>query len=410
MEDELPDEIPDEERGCGHLEDGAAYIRTDPQMFSPNGVLPIFVRCDPPIPYKESHFRGYREFPGLSFEAVTSGTVTEYVPLGSPGGFEDAYEQTLMDNMKKAYKMADDDEKRVMLRDEVHRHFLRLSTDSAGGDHAGEMAAFRSPDLFMHVGKSHYETPKEFIRECREQGLNKRIPMGSRSKPPVVSTGRTRCWLVHPNAIPKRETEDNDEYIPGIIGYAYLTRVIYTEDDDGNVPQYVQEYADSGYMDIVEIGEKIPYDDEHHRLHEYVSDDDEEDGDSELDSEPADSGAEPQESSESVQPSDKPGRDVEAVPDDEDDADDDGSDDDELPDFEEVVDSEPDYLDAESTRERLNEDDEFTFNMLRGVVSVKTDSELQNPTFEELVDALIDAGFRFEPDSDADLSLVDVSE
>jgi len=38
-----------------------------------------------------------------------------------------------------------------------------------------------------------------------------------------------------------------------VIGYAYLQEIVFTEPEDGHVPQYVQEFADAGRLDVVDI-------------------------------------------------------------------------------------------------------------------------------------------------------------
>lgn len=45
--------------------------------------------------------------------------------------------------------------------------------------------------------------------------------------PPVVNPGLTRVFLVHPRAI----VDEDDNETAGIIGYVYLSRVVYTEDE-----------------------------------------------------------------------------------------------------------------------------------------------------------------------------------
>jgi len=273
-EDEDSEVVSNHERGCGHIKHDASYIRLDPVALSTRGTLPMFVRCDPPIPYKESHFRGYREFPGVAFEKATSGETTTYTPLGRPSDGDDAtdsqqYEIDLMRNMAHATESVENTTD-VRLSDEVSRHLLRLDTDGVDAGHAGAMDVFRSPDLLMHVGKTHYQTAESFIAESRELGVNKRIPIGSRSHPPAVNPFRTRLWLIHPQAVVIGEDDDgNDIYEAGIIGYSYVTRIIHTRDQDGEVPQYIQEHADAGRLDIVSVGPEVGFDESNHAMTEY---------------------------------------------------------------------------------------------------------------------------------------------
>lgn len=271
---DVDDEVPNHERGCEHIEHDAAYIRLDPVACSARGVIPMFVRCDPPIPYKESHFRGYREFPGVAFEQATTRTETSYRPLGRPSNGDDgtASEQYRMDLQRNMAEVSEaiDKPTDVRLQTEVQRHLLRLDADMVEGTHAGAMEPFRSPDLLMHVGKTHYQTATEFIKEARELGVNKRIPIGSRSDPPIINPMRTRLWLIHPNAVIIGDDDDGEPvYEAGIIGYSYLSRVIYTEDRDGKVPQYIQEHADADRLDVVSIGKKVGFDEDNHAMSEY---------------------------------------------------------------------------------------------------------------------------------------------
>jgi hypothetical protein len=156
------------------------------------------------------------------------------------------------------------------------------------------MLSFHSHDLLMSVGKTHYETADEFVAESKVHGVNKAISVTSGNEPPAIDPGRTRLFLIHPKAVevtvtemeeqevekteevelPTGETKrvsytetemvevEETEYVPGIIGYTYLTRVVYTEDADGNVPQYIQDYEATGALDVVKVGEPVPYADQ----------------------------------------------------------------------------------------------------------------------------------------------------
>jgi hypothetical protein len=247
--------IPNPERGCGFLKQGKAYLRSD---VGTGGHLPAFVAFEEPIPFKEDRKRSYKQFPGIQFElAVTgAGGLTETSPP-----------------------------------DEVTAHIERLSFDRTTGRTAGEMVEFHSHDLLMSVGKTHYETPEEFINEARVHGVNKAVSVTSGNEPPAINPGRTRLFLIHPNAVEVTETRleeqevektetvelpngdektvtytetemvevEEAEYVPGIIGYTYLTRCIYTEDADGNVPKYIQDYEATGGLDVVQTGDPVPY-------------------------------------------------------------------------------------------------------------------------------------------------------
>jgi len=247
--------IPNPERGCGYLKEGKAYLRAD---LSPLGTLPAFVEFETPIPFKEDRKRSYKQFPGIQFELSVTGEngLTKTDPEG-----------------------------------EVFEHINRLTSDLPTGRTAGEMVSFESHDLLMSVGKTHYETPEQFINEARVHGVNKAISVTSGNEPPKVNPGRTRLFLIHPRAceftttemeeqevtkkekvaLPNGDTKtvaykdtervevEKIEYVPGIIGYTYMTRVVYTEDADGNVPKYIQDYESTGDLDVVQIGEEVPF-------------------------------------------------------------------------------------------------------------------------------------------------------
>lgn len=285
LDDTALETIPDDERGCGYLETGnqnkgKTYLRAD---VGEGGSLPAFVEFDEPIPFREDHFRSYKRIDGEKFLASVAGgndALTGTVPKGEP-----------------------------------ERHFHRLVNETpADGPHYGKLAAPEAQDILMNVGGSYYETPADFVTEARFQGVNKAIPMSAGQEPPVVVPGRTKLFVIHPDAIEtnrdaegntldeamaeaeaaldddaddatiaeaRREAEEEweEQRTPGVIGYTYLTRVVHTlpepdYDDDGNVkrtpeenlPDYVEEFAARGLLDIVERGERIAFDDEAHPL------------------------------------------------------------------------------------------------------------------------------------------------
>ena len=247
--------LPNPERGCGFLKDGKAYLRADTAV---GGELPAFVEFTQPIPFKEDNKRSYKQFPGVQFELSVTGEagITATEPAN-----------------------------------EIQNHLDRLVIDRPTGTTAGEMVSFHSHDLLMSVGKSYYETADEFIEEAKAHGVNKAISVTSKNRPPVVNPGRTRLFLIHPHAVETTVAENEEqeveqteivelpngeaktisytetqmvevektEYQPGVIGYTYLTRVVYTEDADGNVPKYIQDYEATGSLDVVKAGRPIPY-------------------------------------------------------------------------------------------------------------------------------------------------------
>lgn len=237
--------LPNPERGCGHLKSGKAYIRGT--IGSADGVLSSFVRCDPPIPYREmgtdgSFTRGYQQLAGVSAEAAleeqgSGGGITKFVPE-YPG---DATHGDAVANMvdRGLYDGPED-----VPEAEYQRHVDRIARrGTEGAEHFGGTAAVRQSDLLMRAGKTHYPDPEDFIDEAIEHGISKAIPLSKRQDPPEIQPGGTRCWIVHPDT----------DVGWAVIGYAYLQEVVFTEPEDGNVPQYVQEHAAAGRLDVVDF-------------------------------------------------------------------------------------------------------------------------------------------------------------
>jgi len=246
--------IQNKERGCGYLKAGNAYIRLDPQAFSSeDGVLPGFVVLTDdqgdlhPIPYKESLPRGYETLNGSNFMAAAE-VERNFTPL-YPGdadaeeSHQEAHEAAL-ENMVDhgVYPSV-----AAAPTSELARHTDRMAIDGFDGEHWGTITAANSKDLMMRAGKSYYDHPWDFIDEVLELGLNKGISVHSNKSPPTIQPGRTRCWIIHPHAC--------GEDMPGVVGFAYLTRTIYTRDLDGNVPSYAEDYAAADKLDVVDIGE-----------------------------------------------------------------------------------------------------------------------------------------------------------
>lgn len=252
--------LPNPERGCGYLEESKGYIRCDPAR---DGEIPAFVTFDPPVPYKEGTIRSYQQFDGLAFQRSLANFDT--VPEGDG--------EDLWDRLE----------------------------DSEDGSHWGAIGTAYAQDLLMWVGETYYDDPMDFVDEARRFGLNKAIPVSKRQEPPAILPMKTRCFLAHPTAFrvyeqPVEDPDDPDdpdtekvrvnyrdddnvlgeddaetpiETIPGIIGYSYLTRVVWTAPSDGDLPKWVQEYAEVGKVDIVDVGEPIPEDEVERRLAEF---------------------------------------------------------------------------------------------------------------------------------------------
>lgn len=292
--------ISNPKRGCGHLKKGKAYIRG--VIGSPDGVLPSFVRLDPPVPYREmgtdeQFTRGFLEFDGATSQFALD-DITDFIRL-YPG---DASDDTAVQNMVDKGLYPDVDQVPDF---EGQRHMDRVrARGTEGEDHFGAVDAVRQNDLLMRAGKTHYPDPDDFIDEAVELGISKAIPLSKRQDPPVIQPGTTRCWIVHP------DTDDGW----AVIGYAYLQEVVFTEPEDGNVPQYVREHDAAGRLDVVDIEPPRASDDDT-GLDDWTNgstpdarDDDQKAG------EAADVDADPRgDDGKTVVPSDKPGRDVEAI-------------------------------------------------------------------------------------------------
>jgi len=317
MTDDERETVRNKERGCGFLKPGKAYLRSPAQ--SADGVLSPFVEFDPYIPYLErSKFRGYEYFPGTEFElAVTNADDVprlfgEWV---TPNPDEERQTETTVHRLFQNLPVSGHGLTSTDPPGEIWRHISRVLGYGETHEHAGTVPQFQTRDLFMHVGKSYYETPDEFIEEVYEQGLSKAIPVTESQEPPRIEKGLTRLYLVHPRAV---YYEESDSYKPGIIGYVYLSRTIYTEDEKGRFPAWAEDHASGREdMELVHVGEQVY---EGGTRATRVDEDeafgpDEDDGsDGESESEPDEESDSPASDPVSVQPSDKPGRDVEEVP------------------------------------------------------------------------------------------------
>jgi len=191
-------------RGCGHLVPKGLYLRSD---LNPQGTLPSIVTYDEPIPYFESHFRGFRIINGLALDITL-------------------------------------DKDTIPPRDIDHLiNRLRSEPEYLAADVARVQGAW-SADLLMWIGEIFYPTSESFIKEVRRHGLNKRIRTSQTV--PVVVPGLTRVYLMHPKAIAESE--------PGMIGYCYLTRVIWTRPVNQNTPKWIEELHKLGRLTVVDIG------------------------------------------------------------------------------------------------------------------------------------------------------------
>jgi len=213
--------IDNPKRGCGHLKANAMYLRADTH---PDGTLPAFVLLCPPVPYVERHYRGWKPFQGTAFclagaaprsclvegddKSAVIGSMTRRFTTDPPG--------------------------------DVESLLARLAARGLPAD-LGHADVAWAPDLIMWVGKDFY-TVGSFIEEARQYGVNKRIP--STGEPPLIVPGVTRLFLAHPHAC------DGE---PGVFGYTYLTRAVYTRGPKA-VPKWVDDLAAQGRVDVCDIG------------------------------------------------------------------------------------------------------------------------------------------------------------
>jgi hypothetical protein len=228
--DDERETIDNAERGCGHLHASSCYIRSDlAALGSPAGDIPAFVEFDDPVEYREHTGRGaiipgFKPFPGESFTLHYAADGRSTTP--------DA---------------------------DVAAHIDRLQQFGFDGDHYADITSTRAIDLLMSVGVSNYDTPDAYIDECRDRGLNLKIPVSSNQAPPVIEPLRTRVFVIHPDGC--------GDGRPGIIGYAYVTRNVFTAGggatpDDPDVPGWAEDYATTREdFDVVDRGDPIAADD-----------------------------------------------------------------------------------------------------------------------------------------------------
>lgn len=244
--------IDNPQRGCGTLERGKAYLRG--LSGEGRGVLPSWVRIDPPIPFREigtegQFTRSFKKIDGLTLQLATTGNHL-YQPTCPTG----AYEEAAFDRMVESGLY---DTRMEIPKTEVRRHIDRIeqrasmSPDSLaaiGNGDWGSMPVASQTDLLMRAGESYYPEPEDYAEECRKHGLSKAIPVSANREPPTVVEGITRCWVLHPAA-------GSEDYGGAIIGYAYLGSPVFTEPEDGSVPNYIDEYDQNGRLDVVDVAE-----------------------------------------------------------------------------------------------------------------------------------------------------------
>lgn len=259
--------ISNPKRGCGTMKPGAVYLRADLSTF---GTLPAFVRIQPPIPHQEPHFRGIQYVNGLALDHVLGWSVID-LNRETPPRFR-----------------LDPDADGLNLTKRLSGEWFQRGQLHAEGGHPENFGAI-SPawtfDILDWVGESYYPTPESFIEEAHAHGVNRRLPKGTF---PKVVAGQTRSWFVHPRAITlykadcptcgttharwvpvgdggfrcpgcnlewsKGWSQAETASRPGVIGYSYLTRTIYTAPPGEAVPETMKAKAAAGLVDIVQLG------------------------------------------------------------------------------------------------------------------------------------------------------------
>jgi len=244
--------IPNPERGCGHLERGKAYIRG--VSGGSGGLLPPFVRANPPIPFREigtqgGFTRSFERIDGVTLQLAT-GDGREYEPL-----YPDHVDvQDVYENMMDVFGY----ESRMDIpNQEVDRHIDRVKVRSGldqnspqhiGGESWGHMRVSSQTDLLMRAGESYYPDMGEFIDEAVTHGLSKAIPISKSRDPPTIIPGVTRCWVMSPAA-------GDEDYGGAVIGYSYIGEIAFTEPEDGSVPAYIEEMEANGKLNVKDIAE-----------------------------------------------------------------------------------------------------------------------------------------------------------
>jgi hypothetical protein len=231
-------------RGCGHLKTGAMYLHAE---VSPDGILPPFVLFDPPLRYDEQEFRGWKAFQGLQFEMAFRPETR------LPGFDEEAYRADYRASMAPR-PTAEFIAAIGGQETELDRHVARLCHEGymiRQGQEIPGLGYVRhawAPDLLMFIGATYYPTPDDFVKEAIRLGVNKRIP---NTNPPLVIPGITKLYLVHPAA-----PLANGDIGPAVIGFAYMTHVIFTRPPDNVIPKWVDDLRAVGQVTIADIGDE----------------------------------------------------------------------------------------------------------------------------------------------------------
>lgn len=248
----MSDKLPNPERGCGHLERGKAYIRGIGG--SGDGILPPFVRVNPPIPYREigtqgSFTRSFETIDGITTQIV-AGAGREFEPLYPEHvDVQDVYESMVPEfGYESRMDIPNREVDRHIDRLKVRTGFEEGETATLGGESWGHMDVTSQTDLLMRAGESYYPEMGDFIDEAVNHGLSKAIPVSKTRDPPTIIPGVTRCWVMSPSA-------GEEDYGGAVIGYAYIGEIVFTEPEDGSVPAYIEEMEQNGKLSVRDIEE-----------------------------------------------------------------------------------------------------------------------------------------------------------
>jgi len=250
-------QIHNPKRGCGYLKHNSFYVRSAPsRAMGWEGLLPLFTEFKPAIRFMEQHFRGVAAFNGLAFELATNPATgltdaEEAIIAEDLGGY--SYPEWYAQEWASLTRLAPD----CVEPTELGRHLARLRNQA--GIWANEPITRQTlghcpypwqQDILMWVGESYYPDVDTFIKEGIEHGFNKRVRLNG--APPQFVRGLTKLYLLHPKA-----KLANGQIGPGLIGYCYMTEVIYTIPKDGVMPDFVDKLIQRRQVQPVHIGPQI---------------------------------------------------------------------------------------------------------------------------------------------------------
>lgn len=244
--DDQTEPLPNPIRGCGTLKRGKAYFVG--AGFAEGGVLPSWVEIDPHLPFREigtegEFTRSYQHIDGLTLQLALEEAhdfIEHY-----PGEERMEEDEALSGAMQNHVEAGVYDEFEAVPTNQADRHIDRVRARGLeGGSHWGNIPVADQTDFLMRCGASYYPSPADYVDEAIEHGLSKAIPV-SKGNIPTVASGVTRCWVMHPKAC--------EGYGGGIIGFAYLSEVAFTEPEDGELPDYIEQADEVGELTVRDI-------------------------------------------------------------------------------------------------------------------------------------------------------------